>query len=1064
MRNLQVSNIELEGSRFNGYDLKTYLRERGIESEYIAWEKKSHDVNTYTIFQEPFRAAEIQHMINGLQEEYSTHAMLYPFSYGMLFNRHFLDADVVHYHLIHNHFFSILHLPVLARLKPSVWTVHDPWAVTGHCIHFLGCEKWKSGCGNCPDLKRELTIREDTTALNWEIKKICYSTLDIDLIVASKWMRDVLDSSPLTAGFRKHVIPFGINLEIFKPIDRIKARRRFGIPLAHKVIAFRASVWKLKGLRYITEALQRLDEKEITLITTNTKGVVEELRARYNLVELGWVDDEETLANFYSAADLFLMPSEAEGFGLSAVEAMACGTPVLGFDGTALPDTLRAPRGGIVVKKGDSEQFFHELTALLHDDKKRAVITQDALDIAGEYYDKDRYVSETIDVYQQAIDRKKADSRAKFIVDQLKSLGLNQAPQDADDKIHTEPIIQCEHFENVPSPGHESLEEVPAKSFEPKVSIIIPVYNGSDYMRDAIDSALAQTYKNTEILVINDGSKDDGATEQIALSYGDRIRYFSKPNGGVASALNYGIEKMTGEYFSWLSHDDMYFETKLEEQLDILRNRTEKDILFYSDYLLVNENVETITEVKFDHEMLEKKPLYGILRGCIHGCSLLIPRHAFEVCGVFNETLRTTQDYDLWFRMMRKFRFRHMPSLLVKSRWHEKQGSKVIPVTVKEADELWTGFIDNLTREEMLQCEKTKYLFLKELASFLSNTPYSGACKYCEERMQEERECASTHLEEAKVSVIIPYHDRIDWVVEAIESVQKQSHKNLEIIAVNNNSTEDISRIKQMSELDKRIVLMDQMIKGPAAARNMGIENATGAYIAFLDSDDLWVEDKVAKQLLYMELNGFKFSHTSYMTFEADGNAQEIDTSSLTGYLFPKILSGCTIATPTVMLSSDIVDKGLLKFREDYLYGEDTCAWIRISQEFEIGGMEEPLSQIRMHGTNAAYDVEKQIIGLTNILKYSIDTLVIANIDKEVPVILRLLMDNFAVLGGVPEKIPAPECQPPPEPEPEPPQPVRFRSKVKALIKATTDLVGITGYLKALKARIVKARTGTQEN
>ncbi len=92
----------------------------------------------------------------------------------------------------------------------------------------------------------------------------------------------------------------------------------------------------------------------------------------------------------------------------------------------------------------------------------------------------------------------------------------------------------------------------------PKVSIVIPVYNGSDFLREAIDSALAQTYRNIEIVVVNDGSQDDGKTEHVALSYGNKIRYFSKPNGGVASALNRAIREMTGEYFSWLSHDDLY--------------------------------------------------------------------------------------------------------------------------------------------------------------------------------------------------------------------------------------------------------------------------------------------------------------------------------------------------------------------------------------------------------------------------------------------------------------------------------------------------------------------------
>lgn len=104
----------------------------------------------------------------------------------------------------------------------------------------------------------------------------------------------------------------------------------------------------------------------------------------------------------------------------------------------------------------------------------------------------------------------------------------------------------------------------------PKVSIVIPVYNGANYLKEAIDSALAQDYGNYEVIVVNDGSNDSGETEKIALSYGDKIRYLKKENGGVATALNFAIEKAEGEYVSWLSHDDAYFSNKLSSQIAAL--------------------------------------------------------------------------------------------------------------------------------------------------------------------------------------------------------------------------------------------------------------------------------------------------------------------------------------------------------------------------------------------------------------------------------------------------------------------------------------------------------------
>ena len=120
-------------------------------------------------------------------------------------------------------------------------------------------------------------------------------------------------------------------------------------------------------------------------------------------------------------------------------------------------------------------------------------------------------------------------------------------------------------------------------SFDPKVSIIIPVYNGSNYLREAIDSALAQTYKNIEVIVVNDGSDDGGKTESIAKSYRNKIRYIYKKNAGVSTALNAGILAAEGEYISWLSHDDVYIPNKLEVQINYLRNEN-NPVILYSDY------------------------------------------------------------------------------------------------------------------------------------------------------------------------------------------------------------------------------------------------------------------------------------------------------------------------------------------------------------------------------------------------------------------------------------------------------------------------------------------------
>lgn len=255
----------------------------------------------------------------------------------------------------------------------------------------------------------------------------------------------------------------------------------------------------------------------------------------------------------------------------------------------------------------------------------------------------------------------------------------------------------------------------------PKVSIIIPVYNGSNYLAQAIDSALNQTYRNIEILVINDGSSDGGCTEKIALSYGNKITYYFKDNGGVASALNFAIEKMTGDFFSWLSHDDLYIENKIEKQISFLSKTNLKKIIIYSNYYVFTTDPLKVIPVELK-EIPSSQFCYTLTVGnSLHGCTLLIPKDAFIQVGKFNESLRTTQDYDLWFRMADKFSFVQMPDFLVKSRHHSDQGSyTMVDLARIEINLLHSNFVDKLTKRQLtLGTGKTPaYSYIKIAESF----------------------------------------------------------------------------------------------------------------------------------------------------------------------------------------------------------------------------------------------------------------------------------------------------------------------------------------------------------
>lgn len=194
--------------------------------------------------------------------------------------------------------------------------------------------------------------------------------------------------------------------------------------------------------------------------------------------------------------------------------------------------------------------------------------------------------------------------------------------------------------------------------FYPKVSIIIPVYNGGNYLKNAIDCALAQTYKNLEIIVVDDGSNDGGITERIARAYGTAITYYSKSNGGVSSALNYGIDHMTGTYFSWLSHDDAYSPTKVADSVELLRklDALDEKTIAYTGGSHIDESGKELRRIPT--KLTENKVYSGeeMVRYCVshktlNGCCMLIPKAALLSCGGFDENLRYSQDSLMWYKL-----------------------------------------------------------------------------------------------------------------------------------------------------------------------------------------------------------------------------------------------------------------------------------------------------------------------------------------------------------------------------------------------------------------------------
>lgn len=240
----------------------------------------------------------------------------------------------------------------------------------------------------------------------------------------------------------------------------------------------------------------------------------------------------------------------------------------------------------------------------------------------------------------------------------------------------------------------------------PKISIVIPVYNGSNFLAEAIESAISQTYNNIEVIVVNDGSNDDQATQKVALKYKDRIKYYEKKNGGVASALNLGLSKMQGEYFCWLSHDDVFDREKTEIQLAYMQ---ERNLSFtYGDYRFIDQEGRLIKDMEAPYyDRLEAMKML-LINGYIHGCSIMVKRELFNKTGLFNEDYKHTQDTDMWFRMSMILELKRIPRVLLSSRIHDNQTSKLY--TAERRAEMF-NFYEIALQNQILQ----DYLFRNEI-------------------------------------------------------------------------------------------------------------------------------------------------------------------------------------------------------------------------------------------------------------------------------------------------------------------------------------------------------------
>jgi glycosyltransferase involved in cell wall biosynthesis len=350
--------------------------------------------------------------------------------------------DIFHCHNLHRDYFDLRALPSLCEQVPVVLTLHDAWLLSGHCSHSFDCERWKTGCGNCPDLSIYPAIRRDATAYNWSRKKDIYAKSCVYLATPSRWLMQKVEQSILAPAIADaRVIPNGVDLSIFYPGDTHAARAALGLPLNAIVLLFAA-----RGIRgswakdyqtmrdAVDQVAEHLTDHKIIFVALGENAPAERIgRAEVHFVP--YQKDPELVSHYYQAADLYLHAAKVDTFPTTVLEALACGTPVVATDVGGIPEQIRGLKiadydssdgdpnkfgideaTGILVPSRSAESMARSIVRLLKDDRLRLRLGKNAARDAASRFDLNRQVNQYLAWYGEIQEHFKVRLRNRYDV------------------------------------------------------------------------------------------------------------------------------------------------------------------------------------------------------------------------------------------------------------------------------------------------------------------------------------------------------------------------------------------------------------------------------------------------------------------------------------------------------------------------------------------------------------------------------------------------------------------------------------------------------------------------